>query len=58
MPLGVASAISKAAFDRGLILETAGPKDEVLKVLPPLNIDDDELEEGLAILARAFEAAH
>lgn len=46
----VASEISRAAFERGLIIETAGPKDEVVKALPPLTISDDGLREGLHIL--------
>lgn len=31
-------------------METAGPKDEVVKLLPPLTASDAELAEGLAIL--------
>jgi diaminobutyrate-2-oxoglutarate transaminase len=46
----VATRVSQAAFSRGLIIETAGPKDEVLKLLPPLVIDDEGLEKGLEIL--------
>lgn len=45
-----ASQISKAAYNRGLIIETAGPQDEVLKALPPLTISEAELDRGLAIL--------
>lgn len=47
----VASEMSRRAFERGLIIETAGPRDEVLKTLPPLTISDEELERGLQILA-------
>ena len=47
----IASAISKEAFSRGLIIETAGPNDEVIKTLPPLTISDDLLTRGLSILA-------
>ncbi|MGD9602977.1 MAG: diaminobutyrate--2-oxoglutarate transaminase [Gammaproteobacteria bacterium] len=42
-----ASAVSREAYRRGLIIETAGPEDEVLKCLCPLTITDDELREGL-----------
>jgi diaminobutyrate-2-oxoglutarate transaminase len=45
-----AAEISRRAFAQGLILETAGPDDVVLKILPPLTIDDDALEAGLEIL--------
>ena len=38
------------AFDKGLILEVAGRKDGVLKIMPPLTIEDDTLLEGLNIV--------
>jgi len=44
------------AFRRGLLVETAGPSDEVLKLLPPLTISDDELDEGLAIITESVAA--
>jgi diaminobutyrate-2-oxoglutarate transaminase len=47
---GPADAVSTAAFTRGLLMETSGPNDEVVKLLPPLTISDAELDEGLAIL--------
>jgi len=50
-----AGAISRAAFERGLIIETAGPRDEVVKLLPPLTIEREELDRGLEILS---ESAH
>ena len=50
-----ASQISRAAFERGLIIETAGHADEVLKVLPPLTIPDDALQQGLDIVAESVE---
>src|SRR5690606_20800925 len=46
----LATAISREAFRRGLIIETSGPHDEVLKCLCPLVIDDEELELGLQII--------
>jgi diaminobutyrate-2-oxoglutarate transaminase len=51
-----ASAVSRMAFTRGLIIETAGPNDEVLKLLPPLTIDDEALERGLSIIDKCLEA--
>ncbi|MGY6499871.1 MAG: diaminobutyrate--2-oxoglutarate transaminase [Acidimicrobiales bacterium] len=51
----VASRIAKIAFQQGLIIETAGPEDEVLKLLPALTVDPDTLTEGLAIIAEATE---
>jgi diaminobutyrate-2-oxoglutarate transaminase len=49
-------AVSSACFERGLIAETAGPRGEVLKLLPPLIIEDHELDEGLSILEDAIAA--
>ncbi len=51
----VAAAISQAAFGRGLIIETAGPQDEVVKLLPPLTIDEDGLQRGLEILCESVD---
>ncbi len=53
-PAGLAGEVSKAAYDRGLIIETAGPNDEVVKLLPPLAIDDANLAHGLDVLDAAF----
>jgi diaminobutyrate-2-oxoglutarate transaminase len=55
-PDGVAGQICRAAFERGLLIETSGPNDEVVKLLPPLVIDRAGLEQGLQILAES--AAH
>ena len=49
----MASQVARAAFARGLIIETAGPDDEVLKVMPALTTDQATLEEGLEILREA-----
>lgn len=38
------------AFDNGLIMEVAGRKDGVLKIMPPLTIQDDILNEGLNVM--------
>jgi diaminobutyrate-2-oxoglutarate transaminase len=45
--------VSSAAFERGLLAETTGPKDEVVKLLPLLTATDAEIDQGLAILADA-----
>lgn len=54
---GLASAICKASFERGLIVETSGPADEVVKLLPPLVIDHETLLSGLRILSDAVAAS-
>jgi diaminobutyrate-2-oxoglutarate transaminase len=43
--------VCAAAFERGLLMETSGPSDEVMKIMPPLTIADSELDEGLAVVA-------
>lgn len=50
---GLAAQICAAAFARRVLVETAGSNDDVVKVMPPLTITDDELGEGLAVLADA-----
>lgn len=49
-PASLAGEVAEAAFDRGVILETSGAEGQVIKLLPPLVIDDDDLEEGLTLL--------
>lgn len=48
--------ISAAAYERGLIIETAGPGDNVLKCLPALTISEAELTEGLKLVREALMA--
>ena len=50
----IASKISRVAFEKGLIIETSGSEDQVLKFLAPLTISDDELEKGLSILEESM----
>lgn len=52
-----ASRLCAAAFERGLMLETAGPEDEVVKLLPPLTISDEELQRGLDIIREVVAQA-
>lgn len=53
----IAQRAARVAFEHGLVIETAGADDQVLKVLPPLTITCDELERGLDIVAHAVAAA-
>jgi diaminobutyrate-2-oxoglutarate transaminase len=48
-----AKAVASRAFGYGLLIERAGPEDEVVKCLMPLTITTDELKEGLDILERS-----
>jgi diaminobutyrate-2-oxoglutarate transaminase len=52
----LAREISRAAFERGVVVETAGRSDEVLKILPPLTIPDASLNDGLDIIADCVES--
>jgi len=52
---GVAEKICNAAFERGLILETSGSDDEVVKLLPPLIIDKEGLHKGLYIIEESIK---
>ena len=45
------------AFDNHLILEVAGRHDGVVKIMPPLTIEDDTLMEGLQQTTGALGAA-
>lgn len=47
----VAGKVAAAAFEQGLLMETSGPQDEVLKLMPAMTIELDVLERGLNILA-------
>src|SRR5690606_25632198 len=53
---GVAGETSAEAFTRGLVIETAGADDQVLKFLPSLLIEEETLREGLAIVEASLEA--
>ena len=50
---GQADKVAAAAFERGMLLETAGPNSEVAKLMPALTVTDDELDEGLGIFAES-----
>lgn len=51
--VGLASLICGAAFERGVLMETSGPSDEVVKLLPPLTTSAEDLDTGIDVLAEA-----
>ncbi|GAE31126.1 diaminobutyrate--2-oxoglutarate transaminase [Halalkalibacter hemicellulosilyticus] len=53
---GLASKVAAEAFERGLIMETSGPNDEVFKLFPPLTIDDEGLNKGFEIIEDSVKA--
>jgi len=54
-PVGedLANQIARKSFEQGLVIETSGANDEVLKVLPALTIPDEQLKQGLEIIERS-----
>ncbi|MDT7725809.1 MAG: diaminobutyrate-2-oxoglutarate transaminase [Actinomycetota bacterium] len=52
----LAGKVCAAAFERGLLMETSGPDGEVMKLLPPLTLSEDELTEGLAIIDESIKS--
>ncbi|WP_433671589.1 diaminobutyrate--2-oxoglutarate transaminase [Nocardia sp. CA-136227] len=50
-----AEKVCQVAFELGLLVETSGATEQVVKLLPPLTVSDDEITHGLGILARAVE---
>jgi diaminobutyrate-2-oxoglutarate transaminase len=52
----LAADVCRAAFERGTLMETSGPSDEVVKLLPPLTTSRSDLESGLEILAESVAA--
>lgn len=48
-----ASEIVRTAFENGLIIETSGGEDEVVKILPALTIARADLEKGMDIVEAA-----
>ena len=53
-----AEAVQARCLADGVIVLTCGPDGNVLRLIPPLTITDDELDHGLAVLERALlEAA-
>jgi 4-aminobutyrate aminotransferase / (S)-3-amino-2-methylpropionate transaminase / 5-aminovalerate transaminase len=51
-----AKAVVDSAFERGLLLLACGLYGNVIRLLPPLTIDDDELDEGLGLLEESLAA--
>lgn len=49
-----AESVQRRCLDDGLVVLTCGPAGDVLRLIPPLTITDDELDQGLTILERAL----
>ena len=53
----LAGIVARKAFEGGVVIETAGAQDEVLKVLPALTIEDEHLKRGLEVIEGALAEA-
>lgn len=51
---GESSKVQKKVLEKGLLVLTAGPN--VIRLLPPLVISEEELEKGLNILYEVIES--
>jgi diaminobutyrate-2-oxoglutarate transaminase len=51
-----ALAVQEYCFGHGVVLELCGRADTVVKVMPPLTIEPDELRQGLKVLTDALAA--
>lgn len=52
----LAEKIVHNAFEEGLVVERCGADDQVIKLLPPLTIDEKTLQRGLDILEKSVNA--
>jgi 4-aminobutyrate aminotransferase/(S)-3-amino-2-methylpropionate transaminase len=50
------NALARSALERGLIVLTAGTYGNVVRLLPPITIEDGLLDEGLDLLEESFAA--
>ncbi len=51
----LAGAITKSSFQKGLIIETSGADDHVVKFLCPLIISDENLKKGIDIVEQSIK---
>ncbi|KRR29606.1 diaminobutyrate--2-oxoglutarate transaminase [Bradyrhizobium retamae] len=51
----VVGRVHDLAFEKGLLIESSGPNRDVIKILPPITITDDELDHAVAILDNALQ---
>jgi len=52
----LASQVCRKAFENGLMIETSGACDQVVKLLPPLTISTEDLRYGLTVLNDSIAA--
>ena len=49
--------VQAACYERGLLLLTAGTYVNVIRIIPPLVTTADEVDQALAIISEALDAA-
>lgn len=54
---GLTHDIKEACRDRGVVVGSGGLEGNVLRIKPPLTIDEETLDEGIRVLHEAFEKA-
>lgn len=47
--------IAKSCFSYGVIIERCGDRDQVLKIMPALTIEPEQLAHGMAVIERAID---
>jgi 4-aminobutyrate aminotransferase len=52
----VTEAVCQACLAAGVLVLSCGPDENVLRLVPPLTITEDELDHGLAVLCEAIRA--
>lgn len=52
---GIAGKITRSAFKKGLIIETSGADDQIVKLFCPLIISDENLKKGIDIVESAIK---
>jgi diaminobutyrate-2-oxoglutarate transaminase len=48
--------VTRECFERGLIISPCGPSLNVMKLIPPLTIENDVLQQGMSIFEDAVRA--
>jgi len=51
----IAARVQRDCFDNGLLVLTCGSNDQVLRLVPPLTVSDDELADGLSTFVAALD---
>ena len=51
-----AGAVARASHEKGLMLLTCGPYGNTVRWIPPLVVDQAQIQDGLAIFAGALDA--